>query len=166
MYLKKNSLSKLIVLVLLPLVIGFIIEKLLTSGTIEDNQLYLSLGSIMLSIWIYGSGIVYWFYVGRVFSRLNISSIRSFILGNIVWGISISLYFWQSSLLDNASKSSFITGLSEAYPMAFMNLGLFISSIFANNSGNSIILISYVLMFIIFSLGFISTLCRKSLNTN
>lgn len=166
MSLKKNSLYKLIMLVLLPFVIGFLIEKLLTGGILGDNKLYSNLGSILLSIWIYGSGVVFWLYVGRVFGRLNMSSVKSFILGNIVWGISISLYFWQFNLLDDVSRNSFIAGLSEAYPLAFINLGVFISSIFANNNGNSMVLISYFLMFMVFSLGFISTLRRKSLKTN
>ncbi len=166
MSLKKNNLYKLIMLVLLPFIIGFLIEKLLIVGAIGDNQLHLNLGSILLSIWIHGSGIVYWFYVGRVFGRLNMSAVKSFILGNIVWGISISLYLWQFNLLDDVSRNTFIAGISEAYPLAFINFGVLISSVFIRNYGNIMVLISYFLMFIVFIFGFISTLRQKSLKTN
>jgi hypothetical protein len=148
-------------LVLLPFIIGFLIEKLLIGGTTADNQLHLNLGSILLSIWIYGSGVVYWFYVGRVFGRLNMYAVKSFILGNIVWGISISLYFWQYNLLDDVSRNPFIAGISEAYPLAFINLGVFISSTFITNYGNTMVITSYFLMFIVFIFGFKSTL-RKN----
>ncbi len=161
MFLKKNNLYKLTMLVLLPFLISFLIERLLIGGTIGDNKLHLNLGCILLSIWIYGSGVVYWFYVGRVFGRLNMPAVKSFILGNIVWGISICLYFWQFNLLDDVSRNPFIAGISEAYPLAFINLGVFISSAFIRNYGNIMVIISYFLMFIVFIFGFISTLHQK-----
>lgn len=165
MALKKNNLYKLIILVLLPFIIGFLIEKLLASGITRDNQLYSNLGGILLSIWLYGTGVVFWFYVGRVFGRLNMFAVKSFILGNIVWGISISLYFWQFKLLDDVSRNPLIAVISQHYPLAFVNLGSRIVSMFTSNiNGNTVVLISYFLMFMVFSLGFLSTVRQKSLN--
>lgn len=162
MSLKMNNKFKLIILVFLPFIIGFSINKLLSLGITEDNQLYLSLGSILLHLWTYGSGIVLWFCVGRIFGSLNMSVAKSFILGNIVWGVSVSVYTWQFKFLDDTSRNLFISGIAQHYQLGFVSLGARITRMFTSHlQGTTVVLISYFLMIMVFSLGFISTVRTK-----
>lgn len=167
MSLKMNNKFKLIILVFLPFIIGFSIERLLAVGITGDNQLYLNLSSILLSLWIHGGGIVFWFCVGRMFGNLNMSTVKSFILGNIAWGISVILYTWQFKLVDDTSRNLFISAISQHYPLGFVSLGSSIIGMFTRHlKGTTVILIAYFLMLMVFSLGFISTVRSKIIKPN
>lgn len=149
MPLKKNNPYKLIILVLLPIVIGVLIEALFTVGNSGENQLLLFLGKFTMAFWTYGYGVIFWISVGRVFGRLKMPVAKRFILGNIVWGISISLYIWQYKLLGDVNRNNFIAGISELYPLAFMHFT------------SSRVLFSHFLMLIVFVIGFVSTLRQQ-----
>lgn len=157
-----DSKLKLIVLVLLPLIIGYLISLLLSFGFTTDNQLIISMSSILLTLWSYGVAIAFWFYVGRKFGSLNMASIKSFILGNTVWGIFLIIYVWQFILLDDISRSFYLAGISQHYVLGFVGLGARIITLFTRNIHSSTaILISYLLMILVFSIGF-----RSALRTN
>ena len=142
---KTNMKYKLILLVLLPFIIGFLIEGLFRLGIT-------SLGSLLFIPWIYGGGLIFWFWVGRTFGKLNLQPIKSFILGNLAWGISFGLYTWRV-----------VTGLSEFYALGFVGLGTRILRLFTNQiHGTTAMQIAYFLMLIVFSLGFFSALHLKS----
>ncbi|MCC5910924.1 MAG: hypothetical protein JJT76_10860 [Clostridiaceae bacterium] len=159
---KANMKYKLILIVLLPFIIGYFIEGLMGLGMTRNNQLYLSIASMVLSFWIYG-GIVFWFYVGRVFGSLNMNTIKSFILGNSAWGISFSLYIWQFRLLDETSRNFFLGGIAQHYVLGFVGWGSRILTLFTNHiQGIMALQIAYFLMLIVFSLGFYSALKSKS----
>jgi hypothetical protein len=155
MSLSINKKYKLTLLVLLPFIIGFSIEKLLAIGITKDSQIYLSLGGLLLSIWTYGGAIFFWFWVGRIFAGLNISTLKSYIMGNTGFGISFIIYTWQFILLDDTSRNLFIAAISQHYVLGFVGLGTRILGLFTNSlHGNTIILLSYLLMLIVFSLGY------------
>ena len=153
---KTNMKYKLILLVLLPFIIGFLIEGLFRLGIT-------SLGSLLFIPWIYGGGLIFWFWVGRTFGKLNLQPIKSFILGNLAWGISFGLYTWRVVFLNDISGSHFLTGLSEFYALGFVGLGTRILRLFTNQiHGTTAMQIAYFLMLIVFSLGFFSALHLKS----
>lgn len=153
---------KLVLLVLLPLIIGYLIEVLIGLG-MTRNQLYFSIANIFLSLWIYGGGMVFWFYVGRVFGSLKMKPIKSFILGNIAWGIAFSLYILQFSLLVDTGRSFFLGIIAQHYALSFIGLGARILTLFTNNiQGTRAIQIAYFLMLIVFSLGFYSAISKTS----
>ncbi|MDY0236558.1 MAG: hypothetical protein RBR71_11035 [Gudongella sp.] len=150
--LKKNMKYKAILLVLFPLIIGFLIEKLLLANITNGNQLYSSLGGLLLAIWTYSS-LIFWFYVGWVFGKFKMATIKRFILGNIVWAISLILYFWQPAI-------------TEYYSIGFASVSINILSLFTNSSNTTtIIVFSYFLMLLVFSLGFIFAVRYKPLKT-
>lgn len=137
---------------LFPLIIGFLIEKLLLTNLTNGNQLYSSLGGLLLSIWTYGS-LIFWFYVGWVFGKFEMATIKRFILGNIVWGISFVLYFWQPAI-------------TEYYSIGFASVSIHILSLFTDGlKATTIIIFSYLLMLLIFSLGFLFAVRYKPLET-
>lgn len=144
---KMNMVYKAIVLVLFPLIMGFLIEKLLV-----DN--ITGLGSLLLGIWLYGGGIVFWLYVGGVFGKFKMSAVKKYILGNIIWGIFLVLYIWQSAL-------------TQYYSLGFVGVSTQILGLFTNSlSSTTIILFSHFLMLLVFSLGFLFAMRFKSLKTD
>lgn len=151
----RGSEYKLAMLLLLPFIIGLFINTLMASGLTRDNQFFITISGILLSIWIYGGAFIFWFWVGRKFASLGMSKVKSFILGNIGWAISIILFIWQFYLIDQNAMNLIIAGLSQHYALAFTWLGASILGLFTNHiNGNTVILLSYVLMILVFSLGF------------
>lgn len=162
MFSKVNTRFKLVLIVLLPFIIGYFINWIAGLGVTRNNQLYFKISDILLSLWTY-TGIVFWFYAGRIFGNLDMKPIKSYILGNIAWGISISLYTWQFILLDSTSRNLLLAGISQHYVLGFVRWGSRILTIFTNHiKVTTVILIAYLLMLLIFSLGFVSVVHSKS----
>lgn len=146
---------KAIILVILPFIMGYIIDKLLMIGLSGEQNFLTSLGGLLLSVWTYGGGMILWFYVGMVFAKLNIPKVKSFVLGNLLWGISAFLYTWQFILLDDNSRNSSLAALTQHYPLGFIGPSTMIYGIFTNHFyGTWIIFGAYLLMIIVFGLGF------------
>ena len=153
---KRKNTYKIILLILLPFIIGFLINSLLGLGITRDNQL-LSVSTILLSIWTYGGAIIFWFLVGRIFGNLNMNKVKSFALGNSVWTISLLLFVWQFLFVNGSNRNFFISGISQHYALGFVSLGSRILGLFTNSiHSTTVILIAYFVMLIVFSIGFIS----------
>ncbi|SDL06320.1 hypothetical protein [Natronincola ferrireducens] len=166
MPLKTNMKYRLVLLVLLPLIIGCYIEGFMRLGITRNNQVYLQLASLLHVPWMYGGGMAIWFFVGRAFGNLSMNTMKSFILGNIAWGILISLYIWQL-LLDITSRNPFLINTAHYYALGFLGSGVRIVTLFTNDIQVSIaLLIAYLLMLVVFSLGFYSALKSKSSASN
>ncbi len=162
---KTNKKITLIILVLLPFLIGYFINRLLSVAITSDNQVYLGIGTSLLSLWSKGGAIVFWFFVGRIFGKLDMILVKSFVLGNIGWGISFILFIWQFILLDDVSINFFISGISQNYVLGFVGLGSRIIRIFTNQiHSNTVVMVSYLLMIIVFGIAFISSSRSKSSN--
>lgn len=156
---------KLTLLVFTPFIIGFFIDKLVEVGFINNNQFFLSIFGLLLAIWTYGGAIAFWFYVGRTFGKLNMTAVKSFIFGNIPWGISFIIFIWQTKLLEDTSRNLLLSALSQHYVLGFIGFGTRIVRLFTNNiHGTTVILSAYFLMIIVFSLGFWSALRSKPIN--
>lgn len=157
-----NSNFKLIMLVFLPFIIGYFIDLLVGVGFTTDNQIYISMASPLLTLWSYGGAVAFWFYVGRKFGSLNMAPIKSFILGNIVWGIFLIIYIWQFVVLDDASRNFYLADIPQHYVLGFVTVGTSIMTMFTRNiHGSFVIFISFLFMIIVYSVGF-----RSALRTN
>lgn len=149
---------KKIIFVLIPLLLSFII----------NSFILLLLPIYSLLIWPLCIGfIVYWFWVGKQFAKVKFNKILGFILGNSLWGISFALYIWQFVILDDSSRNMLLAVLSQYYNLFTTPLATRIITLFSNViNSTEITVLSYVLMIIIFSLGFIYQLIRMRINQN
>ena len=154
---KRKNTYKIILLILLPFIIGFLINSLVGLGITRDNQLLLSISTILLSIWTYGGAIIFWFMAGRIFANLNMNTVKSFAIGNSGWAISLLLFVWQFLFVNGRNRNLLIAGISQHYALGFVGLGSRILGLFTNSiHSTTVILIAYFVMLIVFSIGFIS----------
>lgn len=127
-----------IVLILIPLVYGFLV-----------NNLILPLSPIFAQFVF----LVFWFYAGFRFSKLNMAAWKSFLLGNTAWLISFILFIWQFIVLDSAARSLNLAVLSQHYMLAFVYGSARLLPFISN--GTTIIFNAYIFMLITFTLGFL-----------
>lgn len=154
---KNNSKRKLILLILVPFILSYLINILLSIGINRDSSIILSFTSIFLYIWGF-IAILFWFYVGMEFGRLAISKVKSFILGNSLWMISFILYIWQFIILNGEERNLFIAGISQNYNLGFISISSQIVSLFTRSiDSRTVIVLSYFLMLLVFTGGFVYT---------
>jgi hypothetical protein len=97
--------------------------------------------------------LVFWFYVGFRFSKLNMAAGKSFLLGNSAWLVSFILFIWQFIVLDSGSRSMDLALLSQHYILAFIYGAARLLPFVSN--GTTIIFFAYILMVITFTIGFL-----------
>ncbi|WOV87388.1 hypothetical protein QWT69_16295 [Sporosarcina oncorhynchi] len=134
----KKSYIFYIVLILIPLAYGFLVNNLMIPLSPFFAQLVF---------------LVFWFYVGFRFSKLNMAAWKSFLLGNVAWLISFILFVWQFIVLDSASRSMELALLSQHYMLAFVFGAARLLPFMSN--GTTIIFNAYIFMLITFTLGFL-----------
>lgn len=161
---ENNTRLKAILLVIFPLFMGFLIDTLLMANMTKENQLYEILGTLLFTIWSYSGALIFWFCVGWVFGKFKISAIKSFILGNIVWAVFLGIFIWQFMIIDSNAMNLTLALISQHYTLGFIGLSTFIFGIFTNSFNvTTIILASYLLMLVVFSIAFIFSTRSKSL---
>ncbi|ARC86655.1 putative membrane protein [Clostridium argentinense CDC 2741] len=148
----KNK-SKYIVIILIPLIIGIIINRV--------NfilQIYSTIPWIFVIAFI-----IFWFWAGKVFAKANHNRVESFLIGNSLWGISFLLYIWQFILTSDVNKNFIIAGISQNYIILIVPIATKIMMMFTDIIDGAIIsIVSYILMIIIFSIGFIFESVKKN----
>lgn len=109
------------------------------------------------SMWILNLGFVLlWFWGGRQFAKLSMKKIYSYLLGNTLWLISFLVYVWQFVLLDEASRNFAIASLSQYYMLFTIIIGTQIQLMYSSViNSTEIVIISYLVMLFVFTLGFI-----------
>lgn len=137
---------KLIILVLLPLFLGWLFNSTIV---------YLPISSIIM--WILNIGfIVYWFWVGKQFGQLKLNRLFSFLIGNIIWIISFMLFIWQFIVVDDSKRNFFLAGISQYYILFTIMFPTKLVALFTDVlHSTQIIVTSYIFMLIIFLIGFI-----------
>lgn len=135
---------------------AFIVLAPLVLGWLFNILIYYVPFSGML-IWTLNLGFVlFWFWGGRQFAKLSMNKVYSFLLGNSIWFISLLLYIWQFLILDEAARSLAIAGLSQYYMLFMLIIGTQIQLMYSGDINSvDIVLISYVVMLVVFTLGFI-----------
>lgn len=141
-YLKRNKYTWI---VLAPLVGGWLF-----------NFLMFQLPFSGILIWTVNLGfILFWFWAGRQFSQLTTRKVYGFLFGNSLWLLSFLLYIWQFVLLDETSRNMMLAGLSQYYMLFMIIIGTQIHMAYSTViSSTEIVIISYMLMFVVFSVGF------------
>ena len=96
--------------------------------------------------------LVFWFYVGYLFSKWEVPAWKSFLIGNSLWFVFFILFLWQFVLVGDASRSMDVALLSQHYMLAFVygaaRLLPFVKS------GTYVMFSAYILMLAIFSMGY------------
>lgn len=100
--------------------------------------------------------IIFWFWAGKVFAKANCNRVKSFLMGNSLWAISFLLYLLQELLGNNANRNFTIEWISQCYmfSMVYITTKIMMTDIHIIDEFIMSI-VSYILMFIIFSIGFI-----------
>lgn len=142
-FMKKN---KHALIVLAPLILGWLFNLIMY---------FLPFSGVL--IWTLNLGFVlFWFWGGRQFAQLSTKKVRSYLLGNALWLISFLLYVWQFVLLDEASRSIAIASLSQYYMLFTIILGTQIHMVYSEViNSTEIVIISYLVMLLVFTMGFI-----------
>lgn len=146
---------KLILFVITPFIVGLIIHSLIDVGTYMDSSIILSIATILLRIWGF-IAVIFWFFAGKQFKNSGLTKIKSFILGNSLWMISLIIYIWQFLLLDDTRRNLFLARIAHHYVLGFMSIASNIMFFFEEGvDGNTVVLSSYLIMLIVFIVGFI-----------
>jgi len=162
---RKSKKYKLILLLIFPLVVSLISNLLLTIGADTDSYIFLYITTSIIYIWGFVA-IFFWFYVGIQFGNSETSEMKSFLLGNSLWMISLLLYIWQFILLEDEKRNLFIAGLSQDYALGFVGVSAKIIGFFTNSiDGNAVIMISYLIMLLVFTIGFLFAAKNRQLKS-
>jgi hypothetical protein len=160
----KNLKRRLILLLIVPFVISFAINLLLSIGVRINSSILISIANMLLYLWAFAA-VFFWFYVGKQFGDLGVSRTKSFILGNSLWVFSLLLYIWQFILLDGAKRNSFIAVISQYYNLGFVRISSIIIGFFTETIDTKMVTMgSYLIMLIVFAIGFIYTSKNRYLN--
>lgn len=165
---KKNQFSlKMFFLVFIPWIISTAINRLIVIGDVYGKSSILNIADTVLNIWLYVC-IIYWYWVGKKFGVIGKGKKKSFILGNILWGIGLIFYVILFFFVEETNRLKLIkvtpllSQLAEGYSLGFTKWSNLIMIIFTKISNSSIhIIVSYGLMLCIFSIGFYRGKHRK-----
>lgn|GEM_PF-1778227 len=103
----------------------------------------------------------FWIWVGNRFAGLNMSKIQSLAFGNSVWGICFLIFIWQYLLESDPHRLKVLEVISLSYisPFYVMTRTLPPIGYFSSFEPTPALivhtLVAYLLMFIIFTLGYI-----------
>ena len=144
---------KLIILLLIPFFLGWLFNSFSPLLTIYVK-----------GFWLISIGfIIYWLWVGKQFGQLKNNKLTNFLIGNILWAISLGLFIWQFIFLDDLNRNLFIAGISQHYSLFTIAPASRIIMLFQKDiHSTQIIVTSYIFMIIIFTIGFIYGATRHS----
>ncbi|WP_077369771.1 hypothetical protein [Anaerosalibacter sp. Marseille-P3206] len=151
---------KMFLMILFPLIVSIVIDRLIATATIYNKPNIGNVADFIIKIWKYAC-IVYWYWVGKKYGGFYRGRTKSFILGNVLWGIGFVFYIIIFFLTDSNSRINFIkvipwfNQLAQGYSLGFVRWSSLIISLFTKNIESRIaVIVSYVLMLIVFSIGF------------
>lgn len=151
---------KMFFMILIPLIVSMVIERFIAISTIYNKPNIGNVADSVINIWKFVC-IIYWFWVGKKYGEYNRGRAKSFVLGNILWGIGLVFYIIIFFLTDSNNRINLIkvipwlNQLAQGYTLGFMRWSSLILSLFTKNIDSRIVgVISYALMLIIFSIGF------------
>ncbi|MRH41474.1 hypothetical protein GH741_02155 [Aquibacillus halophilus] len=142
--------NKILIWILLPLIYGFISNTFMLIFPPFLSQLVLA---------------VFWFWIGIKFSSFSGNKVKSFFIGNSIWLLTFILYLMQFVLLDDESRNMTIAIISQYYMLSFIWSGTKLALLFTDAlNGTTIIIISYLFMLLIFTIGFLVGWTKKHNN--
>lgn len=97
--------SILIMLTLIPVIAGYILNLTLMVPGIGMLLFYLIPAVIM----------VFWFYLGKLYSKTSWRIVPALLIGNAVGLLSLLLYIWEFLLHSDDTRNLFLAGLSQYF---------------------------------------------------
>lgn len=151
---KVSSRYKLIIFI--PLILGILIYNI---GFI--SKLYADMFRAISILFI-----IFWFWAGRIFARLSENKRKGFYLGNKLWLISFVIFrLWLNLPQRRNIFSIFLEGFAQYYVIGItpivVNVLEIINIPFLVSTGMGRVTVAYVVMFIVFSVGFCCELYWK-----
>ncbi|GAA0337819.1 hypothetical protein GCM10008967_30100 [Bacillus carboniphilus] len=139
-----KGIKTVIILIFIPLVTGYILNRV---------ALYFFMPPIISQI-IFTA---FWFWVGYRFTLLPWNKLKSFIVGNSIWLLSLLLFIWQFVVLDDESRNLILAGLSQNYIVGFLWSGVKWASVMYDSQLTTlnVTISSFIFMFLTFTVGFI-----------
>ncbi|MGF7184849.1 hypothetical protein GGQ84_000934 [Desulfitispora alkaliphila] len=114
-------------------------------------------------IFLSGLFLAFWFWVGMLFADMSIGKGVSYFLGNSLTVISGLVYYWSFFIVSEEARNIYLAALSQFYAIPTAAISGQVWMVF--NPGvvdNRFLLISYGLMFLVFTVGFIMKLRQIS----
>ncbi|AKL95050.1 hypothetical protein CACET_c16010 [Clostridium aceticum] len=151
---RKNTMFKLFLLLIIPYLSGEIINRLINYGIALNSSILLSFSSVLLILLPFVST-AFWFWVGKQFGSLKMHRTKSFILGNSIWSILLGLHIWQFTFVQDINRNISISSISQHYVLGFVSWSTKAISLFTNTiQGTMVIRVAYLMMLIVFIIGF------------
>ena len=98
---------------------------------------------------------IFWLWTGAYFAQIKGSRLKHFLLGNSVWALSFGLFLWQFIYTSADDRLLFLAGWSQHYMLAFLWSGVRLYRLIDSTlHGTHITLTAYIVMFVLFTLGF------------
>ena len=146
-----------LVIILIPLFLSILINR---SFVIMSGYVYvMGITSIIF--------VVYWFWCGMKFAEYDKNKIKSFVVGNSIWAISFILFIWQFVLVDGASRYTTIAIMGQYYQLFMVRNASRIIAMCTNTIHSiNVSILAYILMIILFSLGFVFKIVKMKKDTN
>lgn len=159
---KKQLDYKLILLITMPFLVAEVINRLIGYGFNRNSSFAFTTSEYLLFMWKYVA-VVFWFWAGRKFGSAKDGKIGNFILGNLMWIVSMTLFIWQFIFVSGENRQFFIAGISQNYMLGFVSWASRAIYIFSNTTNTTTVgITAYLMMFIVFSIGFFSAAYKQT----
>lgn len=143
----RNESIKTYLLILVPLVLGWLI----------NSPIFGYYFPFLLSLVFLG----FWFWVGIRFVKLEISKAYSLLIGNSLNIISLLLFIWSFYLVSDSDRNLYLAGFSQYYAIPTLSISAMVYHLTSPAVyTNEYVIISYVLMSVVFTVGFFYKLKR------
>lgn len=109
--------------------------------------------------------LAFWFWVGVKFAKLNVGKAYSFLIGNSLTIITFILYIWSFFMVSDANRNFLIAAISQSYAIPTASISARIYSLTNPQVfTNEYVIISYLLMLLVFTAGFLYEL-KKAIDS-
>ena len=145
--------SILITLTLIPVIAGYILNLTLMIPGIGTLLFYLIPAVIM----------IFWFYLGNLYSQTSWHFVPAMLIGNAVGILSLLLYVWEFLLHSDDTRNLFLAGLSQYFTasgpiLLTARIAILFKpqiNVIGQSSATAMQVIGVVLMIFIFAAGYI-----------
>ena len=149
---------KTIILVIVPLAMGFLVNRLIIIGFSSGYVGLFNVVELLYTPLVQTAFLIFWTWVGYRFAMLNIKKVTSFLLGNSLNILGFVTYIVLFYAMGDAMRLTIrFVGYAQLAIVPVLVLGSRITILFSSGTidGRVPALISYLLLFLAFSIGFL-----------